>query len=158
MSHHDWVLVTVRTPERPPQVICMTDSALESAIVAEHSLTNGPFWQSVSNIVSVGSQSGFLFKNPTAVAELPPPCDPGHLEAMRKALSSFTNEELVKHDFSAGPLEVSPPPGFSDEVDDRILSQVMIERGLRPFLECFSGCFTLRYSKGHNKASQVTSQ
>jgi len=146
VSHHDWVLVRVIFPGDAPKTVCMTDNELERAIMIENGLEDEAYWQSLSNALHVGVSAGFRFEKPEVQEIIPPPCDNESLSEMREALSAYSDEELINHDFSAAPLELALPEGV--EFDERVLPQALLERGLRPFLACFSGAFSIERQRG----------
>lgn len=149
---YPWVLVSIRFAQEPPQVVCMEETEFTYALITEHDLQDEGYLQSMSNIVSKGTSSDFVFTKPDAWTNMPPPCAPASLRAMRKALQTISDEELLQHDFDKAALVLPLIKDSENEDTERAFAQVVIERGLRPFIGCFSGTLHIEKAKDwHNK-------
>lgn len=148
-GHYPWVLVSISVTGARPQAVCLEEVDFMAALIAEHRLDgdcDATYWQSVSNVVQAGATSGFRFSSPKALEHIPPPCPPATLRAMRRALSAYSDEQLLRHDFSKEPLPLSLKRSDS-ELDRRVFAQVLIERNLRPFMGCSDGVFHIQKAK-----------
>jgi len=143
-----WVLARVIRNSAPPEIICVDEASFSLALIVEHELDGTPdLPQAISNLVVVGVASGFRFTKQEALECIPPPCSSELLGVMRQALSGYLDEDLTSHDFLASPLDL---PGYrmtDSNEDERIFAQALIERGLRPYIGCFSGQFGIRKAK-----------
>jgi hypothetical protein len=146
---YPWVLVSIRFAQEPPQVVCMEEPELTYALMTEHDLQDE---ESMRNIISEGASSDFVFTKPEAWTNMPPPCAPASLHAMRKALQPISDDILLQHDFAETALELPLLVVTEGEDTQRAFAQVLIERGLRPYIGCSSGTLHIEKAKDwHNK-------
>jgi hypothetical protein len=147
---YPWVLVNIRFNNDPPRIVCMQEYALTMAIFTEQKLLKKEDTiESFRNILKEGATSCFVFTTTDAWVFMPPPCDPENLRRMRKLLQPISDEELLKHE---DPLKLMLSLVPYEDGIERVFAQVLIERKLRTFKDCFSGALTICKSKDwHNK-------
>jgi hypothetical protein len=145
-----WVLVRVQVCESSPEIVCMTSAQLVNALIVEHDLSDEGFNRRLREEINVGSTSRFRFLNADACAIIPRPCSPRLVKAVRAALKGYTNVELLQNRLAANLLHTLELESDDPKCRERVFAQVLIERGLSPFAECFNGEFNVNAGR-HNQ-------